>query len=645
MDHLLKASAIIFIFYVCYKLFLQRDTFFQSNRWFLLSGLILASCIQLIVIPIYIEYTPVETTSFAAVTNVIVPLAEQRETFDIQQLLFWIYMSGVIFLLGKFCIDFLSLRKILKTGTLTYHGSYKLIETNVQVTPFSFFNNIVYNPKQFDEKELQHIINHEKVHSKQLHSLDTIISQFACVFLWFNPIIWLYKNALQQNLEFIADQKAQYVSNCEKTYQTVLLKTSLQNYQLAITNNFYTSLIKKRIVMLHKSKSNKANLFKYLLVLPLLALFLMSFNTKNIYVEKEVPFESTNNIINPISAEDHNLYHEALEIEVKEPEVALLNTNRNQIKSAKQNISTAKATLKSQTKNNVIGHTTTIKPLSFEHNTDFVITKDFTDADLDNLKDELKKHGVTAKFKGIKRNNKGEITAIKVDIKSGGSSSNYQTNSDAGIKPINISFSEDGKNISIGNTHSNYHTSTAYVYKTKNGKHKLHKTGKSSNVYVIGERNGTKSKVIVNGKKIKTLGKTRAFEIISDDDGENEEEVELIIQTIDDRENDEEIEIIIEEEEEIEENYDVEVIKGKVLVSRGNKRGKVHTIGRDKSIVISGSTGKNPLFILDGKEISPDKAHDLDPDDIEKIEVLKGESATKKYGEKAKDGVIIIVTK
>ena len=51
------------------------------------------------------------------------------------------------------------------------------------------------------------------------------------------------------------------------------------------------------------------------------------------------------------------------------------------------------------------------------------------------------------------------------------------------------------------------------------------------------------------------------------------------------------------------------------------------------------------MMILDGKEISSEEFEKLDTDKIEKVEVLKGESATKKYGEKGKDGVIIITTK
>ena len=98
-------------------------------------------------------------------------------------------------------------------------------------------------------------------------------------------MVWLYKKDLKQNLEFIADKNAQANTNCKKSYQHLLLKTSVPNYQVALTNNFYNSSIKKRIVMLHKNRSHKRNQLKFLLVLPALVLFLMSFNTKEIYIQ------------------------------------------------------------------------------------------------------------------------------------------------------------------------------------------------------------------------------------------------------------------------------------------------------------------------------------------------------------------------
>ena len=73
---------------------------------------------------------------------------------------------------------------------------------------------------------------------------------------------------------------------------------------------------------------------------------------------------------------------------------------------------------------------------------------------------------------------------------------------------------------------------------------------------------------------------------------------------------------------------------------------KLRTIGKgdNEHVVYLSKEDKDPLIIIDGKE-SKKKMQDLDTDSIESISVLKGESATKKYGKKAKDGVVEITTK
>jgi len=54
---------------------------------------------------------------------------------------------------------------------------------------------------------------------------------------------------------------------------------------------------------------------------------------------------------------------------------------------------------------------------------------------------------------------------------------------------------------------------------------------------------------------------------------------------------------------------------------------------------------KDPLLIVDGKEVKNKKLKDMDVDNIKSINVLKGKSAEKKYGKKGKDGVIEITLK
>ena len=79
-------------------------------------------------------------------------------------------------------------------------------------------------------------------------------------------------------------------------------------------------------------------------------------------------------------------------------------------------------------------------------------------------------------------------------------------------------------------------------------------------------------------------------------------------------------------------NLKLDTKKPTVVVVKGNKK--------DTSIMVKGET---PLYIVDGKEIK--NVNEISPNDIEKIDVLKGASATALYGKKGEKGVVVITTK
>ncbi|MEO8773989.1 MAG: M56 family metallopeptidase, partial [Gelidibacter sp.] len=277
MDYFLKASAIITIFYGCYFIFLQRETFFHSNRWFLIVGLVTSVLFPMLIIPIYVEATP---TSFDGFTMIATRPQNAPEAYDVTTLLIWVYGIGASFFLGRLIIQLISLIVLVKKNEQDKNEQYTYVETHQDTTPFSFFRWIVYNPKQFNQNELELILQHEKIHAKQMHSMDVLLMDLVTALFWFNPFIWLYRKALKQNLEFIADRDTQKQTDCEERYQKLLLKTSLAQQNLMLINTFYNSTIKKRIVMLHKSKSNFMNAWKYTIIVPLLVIFAMTFNTK-----------------------------------------------------------------------------------------------------------------------------------------------------------------------------------------------------------------------------------------------------------------------------------------------------------------------------------------------------------------------------
>lgn len=173
-------------------------------------------------------------------------------------------------------------------------SEYTLIYSNTTENPFSFFNYVVINPSLFSEIEIQHILTHESIHVKQKHSVDVLFGKLFCALFWVNPIVWLYRKAMLQNLEFIADNATfQQIEN-KYEYQKTLLKVVTHQHDLSITNQFYQSLIKKRIVMLHANQSHKRNAWKYAIILPLLVGFFFMFQIETVAQVKEVTWNSIN---------------------------------------------------------------------------------------------------------------------------------------------------------------------------------------------------------------------------------------------------------------------------------------------------------------------------------------------------------------
>lgn len=74
--------------------------------------------------------------------------------------------------------------------------------------------------------------------------------------------------------------------------------------------------------------------------------------------------------------------------------------------------------------------------------------------------------------------------------------------------------------------------------------------------------------------------------------------------------------------------------------------GKISDEGTDlKVVTLPGNPADQPLYILDGKEITPEKFARIDPSGIESIEVLKDQTAVEGYGDKGRNGVLIITLK
>ncbi|CAN1513964.1 M56_BlaR1_MecR1_like domain containing protein [Flavobacteriaceae bacterium] len=339
-----KSSGLIGMFYIAYYFLLRKETFFTANRWYLLAGLLTSVILPWIVFTsiVWVEPTP----SNFNWTRIPHTVAIQKESFEINWYLFLTgsYGIGIMLFLTQFFLDFYNLNRVLKGKPTYQQADHKFIDIKENIAPFSYFNTIVYNSSLYSESEMESILEHEKAHSDQYHTIDVLITRFFCILFWFNPFIWLYKKAILQNLEFIADNEASKNISDKKAYQLTLLKITTHENCVAITNHFYQSLIKKRIVMLNKNQSKKWNSWKYLLVIPALVAFVFLFQMEVIAKEKK-----QNQRIEQSTSNDEDVYKitkNTTEAELKEKAAIL---------SEKYSITTTFSHIKRNSNNELIG--------------------------------------------------------------------------------------------------------------------------------------------------------------------------------------------------------------------------------------------------------------------------------------------------
>ena len=286
-----KVNGLLILFYLMYVLFLRKETFFTSNRWYLLTGLFVSVTLPMLTFTktIWIETTliPEFQTGNIMVDNLENMRAIQEPQFDWSVILLIIYGTISLLILLKIGIELASFFKKISNQNIQKLNNYSLVDSNSTENPFSFFNYIVINKNRFSENELQHILTHESIHVAQKHSLDVLLSKLFCALLWVNPIIWLYRKAILQNLEYIADKLSFEQIENKYDYQITLLKVVTHQHNLSITNQFYQSLIKKRIVMLHTNQSHKRNVLKYAFILPVLVGFMLLFQVETVAQVKE----------------------------------------------------------------------------------------------------------------------------------------------------------------------------------------------------------------------------------------------------------------------------------------------------------------------------------------------------------------------
>ena len=277
IEYLLKISIALAVVYLFYQFVLRRLTFYNWNRWYLVGYSLLCFAIPFMNITDFLFKHELDDAQFVQLVPVY-NLQLSNSGFEWNQ---WtvsiaVFITGMLIMGLRIIIQLFSLRRIKTNATLLNEGEVKLFDVNEQIVPFSFSNGIYINRQLHTEAELQEIIRHEFVHIKQKHSIDIFFAEILCMLLWFHPAAWFIRKAIRQNLEFIADEKVLQDGVDKKQYQYLLLKV-VGNTNYSIAANFNFSSLKNRIIMMNQIKSARVQIIRFLFVLPLLAVLLLAF--------------------------------------------------------------------------------------------------------------------------------------------------------------------------------------------------------------------------------------------------------------------------------------------------------------------------------------------------------------------------------
>ena len=281
MIYLLQVSTCWIIFYAIYALFLQKETFFSINRYYLLGSLLAGMVIPYIggFLPVNNTSSEVYTAMYAASALVEVTATPEKVlSFSWVQILWLLYALGSTLVASRIIYGLWRIRSLYINGVKEQKHNHILVNTQAAHLPFSFFQYVFISNKVKLKADMDHIIRHEQLHVSQWHSIDVLLTEILQVFFWFNPILPLYKKALRQSHEYLADA---YVTNTSEKYSygQLLLGQSTSGMEIALANQFFNSQIKKRIKMMYKEKSSKPAMVKYLMVVPVLAILLFMFSS------------------------------------------------------------------------------------------------------------------------------------------------------------------------------------------------------------------------------------------------------------------------------------------------------------------------------------------------------------------------------
>lgn len=302
---ILKSSVCLGVFIAFYYLVLEREKMHQFNRFYLLITILFSFIIPFYtyeiieIVPVVQHFEPISNDPISKSTENFVVDSVQNEiqveekTDYIPYVILSFYILTTLILSVRFGKNYFKLvSKINSNPTLKYKNA-NLVLMEEKILPHSFLNSIFVNSEDYNNRNIEdELFTHELVHVTQKHTLDILFIEFLKVVFWFNPLLYIYKKAIQLNHEFLADEEIVKKFNNVPFYQNLLLQKSNGLQTVSLASNLNYLVTKKRLIMMTKNTSKKIAILKKIAVFPILATLIYFFCVEIVAQEKIVNINS-----------------------------------------------------------------------------------------------------------------------------------------------------------------------------------------------------------------------------------------------------------------------------------------------------------------------------------------------------------------
>ncbi|GAB3904694.1 M56 family metallopeptidase [Mucilaginibacter boryungensis] len=288
--YLIKVNVALLIFCAGYYAVLRHLTFYNLNRAYLVTAIVFSTLYPRLNLSEFLNrHEEIAKPIQVVVVNWQEPVRNITKTFLGHDIWFWLltaFWTGVTVFAIRLLTQLLSLYKLHKRSEPAQLRHYVIRIIKGNINPFSFWRNIYINPENHPPHELDAILEHEQIHVSEWHTLDILLGEISAICYWFNPGIWLMKRAIRENIEFITDHKILKKGVDCKAYQYSLINVNFGAQNNAIVNHFNISTIKKRIIMMNAKRSSNVNITRYLFLIPAVMCLLLIFSVSKAELNK-----------------------------------------------------------------------------------------------------------------------------------------------------------------------------------------------------------------------------------------------------------------------------------------------------------------------------------------------------------------------